>query len=91
MLRRTITLNDAIYNELQKIRAASLELGREMSFTTIVNIVLLGGILGADRFDAHTWREILAFIEEESPTLEFEALHDQYVEKMVKKRLNPNL
>ncbi len=56
-----------------------------MSFTTIVNVVLLGGILGANKLDNNIWREILSFIEEESPKLEFEALRDQYVEKLIKR------
>lgn len=60
-----------------------------MSFTTVVNVVLLGGILGANKLDNNMWREILSFIEEESPVLELEALRDQYVEKMVKKMASP--
>jgi hypothetical protein len=85
MIRRTITFDEAIYNELMSIRASAISAGKEMSFTTIVNVVLLGGIMGANRFDTHIWKEILAFIEQESSSLEFEALRDQYVEKMVKR------
>ena len=71
------------------IRASAISAGKEMSLTTVVNVVLLGGILGANKFDNNIWKEILAFIEEEFPELELEALRDQYVEKMVKK-LAPN-
>jgi len=67
------------------IRASAISAGKEMSFTTVVNVVLLGGILGANKFDSNIWREILGFIEEAFPDLELEALRDQYVEKMVKK------
>lgn len=88
MIRKTITFNEAIYNELMNIRASAISAGKEMSLTTVANVVLLGGILGANKFDNHIWKEILAFIEEESPELELEALRDQYVEKMVK-RLSP--
>ena len=89
MIRRTITFNEAIYNELMNIRASAISAGKEMSFTTVVNVVLLGGILGANKLDNNMWREILSFIEEESPVLELEALRDQYVEKMVKKMASP--
>ncbi|HIJ97707.1 TPA: hypothetical protein H1012_00560 [archaeon] len=89
MIRKTITFNEAIYNELMNIRASAISAGKEMSLTTVVNVVLLGGILGANKFDNNIWKEILAFIEEEFPELELEALRDQYVEKMVKK-LAPN-
>lgn len=85
MIRKTITFNEAIYNELMNIRASAISAGKEMSLTTVVNVVLLGGILGANKFDNQIWKEILAFIEEASPDLELEALRDQYVEKMVKK------
>ena len=85
MIRKTITFNEAIYNELMNIRASAISAGKEMSLTTVVNVVLLGGILGANKFDNNIWKEILAFIEEEFPELELEALRDQYVEKMVKK------
>ncbi|HIJ98510.1 TPA: hypothetical protein H1005_01025 [archaeon] len=89
MIRRTITFNVDIYNELMNIRASAISAGKEMSFTTIVNVVLLGGILGANKFDTSIWKEILSFIEEESSVLELEALRDQYVEKMVKKMATP--
>ncbi len=85
MIRRTITFNEPIYNELMNIRASAISAGKEMSFTTIVNVVLLGGILGANKLDTHAWKDILAFIEEEFPTLELEALRDQYIEKLVKR------
>ena len=85
MIRKTITFNESIYNELMNIRASAISAGKEMSLTTIANVVLLGGILGANKFDNNIWKEILAFIEEESPDLELEALRDQYAEKMVKK------
>ncbi len=85
MIRRTITFNEEIYSELMNIRASAISAGKEMSFTTIVNVVLLGGILGANKLDNNIWREILGFIEEESPKLELEALRDQYVEKLIKR------
>ncbi len=89
MIRKTITFNEAIYNELMNIRASAISAGKEMSITTVVNVVLLGGILGANKFDNQTWRAILGFIEEESSELELEALRDQYIEKMVKKLASP--
>jgi len=85
MIRRTITFNEPIYTELMNIRASAISAGKEMSFTTIVNVVLLGGILGANKFDSNIWKEILGFIEEAGQDLELEALRDQYVEKMVKR------
>lgn len=80
MIRRTITLNDAIYNELQKIRASVIRAGRDISFTTIVNVVLLGGIVGADSFDARTWRIIKNFVDQTGVELEIEAIRDQYAD-----------
>ena len=44
MPRRTVTVEDVLYRELQKMRAKFMEDGivDDMSFTTAVNMVLLG-------------------------------------------------
>lgn len=74
MGRMTVTLDDDIMKALRKIQGKFIaDSGEEWSFTTIVNMVLLGGLLGSDRFSKKVWRTILDFLEQQKLNLDLEA------------------
>ncbi len=79
MQRKTITIHDEIYRELQKIRASFIEsdIVPDMSFTTAVNMVLLGGIVATDRFTDDDWGVLSKFLQEQRATLELESFTDR--------------
>jgi len=76
MPRRTVTLEDSIYRELQKMRAKFIEGGivDDMSFTTAVNLVLFGGFIATDRFSDEDWALIRQFLTERGSSLEMDSL-----------------
>ena len=45
MTRKTITIDDLIHKQLCKIRAAFIWNGHEISYNTLVNMILLMGLL----------------------------------------------
>ncbi len=74
MGRITISLNDDIMRALRRIQGDFIGgSGEEWSFTTIVNMVLLGGLLGSKRFAKKDWRVIVDFLEEQKLDLDLEA------------------
>lgn len=79
MPRRTVTIEDVLYRELQKIRAKFMEDGivDDMSFTTAVNMVLVGGMIATDRFTDDDWAIIRGFLLEVGPGLELDSLTDR--------------
>ncbi len=79
MQRRTITIDDVLYRELQKMRAKFMEDGivDDMSFTTAVNMVLLGGFIATDRFTDEHWALVHDFLFERGPDLELDSLTDR--------------
>ncbi len=79
MQRRTVTIDEVLYRELQKIRAKFIEDGivDDMSFTTAVNMVLLGGFIATDRFTEVHWRLIRDFLFQRGPDLELDSLTDR--------------
>lgn len=84
MARRTITLDDFIYRELQKLRAAFIrgegpdEPGMdEMSLTTAVNLVLLGGLIATDRFTDEDWQTLFDYLGQRGPALELDSFTDR--------------
>ena len=79
MHRRTVTIDDVLYRQLQKMRADFVESGivDEMSFTTALNMVLLGGFIATDKFTDENWELIRGFLLERGPTLELDSLTDR--------------
>ena len=74
MGRITITLDDDIMKALRKIQGKFIaDSGEEWSFTTIVNMVLLGGLLGSGRFSSKVWKTIFDFLKQQKLSLELEA------------------
>lgn len=77
MQRRTITIDDHLYAQIQKMRAGFLADGLDVSFTTAANMILFGGLLAADRFTEEDWGWIRDFLRHRGPSLELDALTDQ--------------
>lgn len=74
MGRITVTLDDDIIKALRQIQGKFIaDSGDEWSFTTIINMVLLGGLLGADRFRKKDWRTIYDFLEYQKLSLDLES------------------
>lgn len=78
-MRRTVTIEDGLYREIQKLRAKFLEDGLvdDMSFTTAVNLVLYGGLLAVDRFTEDDWAMISAALQALLESLELESFDDR--------------
>ncbi len=77
MARVTITLNDTVMKTLRKIQGQFIAgSGDEWSFTTIVNMVLVGGLIGSTRFKKKDWLDIFDFIEHQKLDLDLEASVD---------------
>jgi hypothetical protein len=95
MSRRTVTIADVLYRELQKMRAKFIEadIVDDMSFTTAVNVVLLGGLIATDRFTDEDWELIHDFLVESGRDLELESLTDRradaYLENLRRVEDNP--
>lgn len=74
MGRMTITLDDDIQKVLRKIQGTFIaDSGDEWSFTTIANMVLLAGILGAERLRKKDWETIFNFLKHQKLGLDLEA------------------
>jgi len=74
MGRVTITLNDFLQKELRKIQGQLIQdTGEDWSFTTIANMVILGGLIGSERLQKKDWDIIQGFLLEEKSSLDVEA------------------
>ncbi|GEM_PF-2567471 len=83
MNRMSITLNDFLEDQLRDIQGRLIkELKQDMSFTTVVNLVLLGGILGSKYLKDKDWQVINAFLEDQRINIDAEGLTDNYVNSM---------
>ncbi len=79
MPRRTVTIDETLYHELQTMRAKFMEEGvlDDMSFTSAVNVVLLGGLIATDKFSESDWAIIRDFLFERGPVLELDGMTDR--------------
>lgn len=83
MHRMSITLNDFLEEQLRDIQGALIKkLKRDISFTAVVNLVLVGGILGAKHFNEEDWETINDFLATEQVNIDAEGLTDNYVNSM---------
>ena len=82
MNRRTITIDDSIYRALQKMRAEFIqsEIVDDLSFTAAVNLVLLGGLIAADRFLEDDWALLRSYLEEKRESLKLDSFTDRRAE-----------
>lgn len=72
MQRRTVTFQEDIFRWIQKVRAAFIADGPhdDMSFTTAVNMLVLGGLLASDKFLDEDWQMIAEFLNDEGESLD---------------------
>lgn len=86
MKRKTITIDDELYEMLQKIRASMISHGMDMSFTTTANIVMVSGILGSEKFDDKIWEGVAEFFHEaEHMHVQSEELINHYTEYLLRR------
>ncbi len=83
MNRLSITLNETLEEKLREIQGGLIK-GRkaDVSFTTTVNTVLLGGILGSDKLDEEDWTMIRDFLDKEELNLNKEGLTDNFINRL---------
>jgi len=85
MKRKTITIDDDLYEALQKIRAAIIASGRDITFTRLVKTVMISGILSAEKLDDEICEELWEFIQGRELDLQLEKLVDEYTRHILKK------
>ncbi|MGQ0794823.1 MAG: hypothetical protein ACT4N5_01390 [Nitrosopumilaceae archaeon] len=83
MQRMSITLDDNIARTLRGIQGRLIEkFEKDISFTTIVNTVLLAGVIGTESFTEKTWTLLSQFLHEEQINLDKEGLTDNFVNQL---------
>lgn len=81
--RKTVTFDETIYEAVKDIRAEFIKGGGDfddMSFTTAVNMLVLGGILFAPDSDDEQWSDVRAFLEDRAFELDQSWATDRYAE-----------
>ncbi len=64
MPRRTVTINKTIESKLREIQASLIKAThKDCSFTTVVNLLILGGLIGSDNFDKQVWLTLRRYAE----------------------------
>ena len=64
MPRRTVTIDKRIEDKLRDLQASLItSTHKDWSFTKIVNLVVLGGLLASRDFDERTWHRLKNFLE----------------------------
>lgn len=83
MQRMSVTLDDNVVKTLRGIQGRLIEkFEKDISFTTIVNTILLAGTLGSDDFSEETWAAISEFLHKEQINLDKEGLTDNFVNQL---------
>ncbi len=88
----TVTLNREIYKALRRLQAAFIDATLEdWSLTSVMNTVLLAGIIAVDYLDPKKekefWETIRSFIREAKQELEIESMTDRTVNMLITKLL----
>lgn len=63
-VRKTITIKEDLESTIQKLRGEMISQGLDLSFSTTMNIVVVSGLVGCEKFDQEIWAEIADFFEE---------------------------
>ncbi len=69
VIKQYIRIPDYIDLELRKLQGSLIrDLLIDVSYSTVVNLVLMGGLLAADKLSEYDWRLLRAFlVHEEGP------------------------
>ena len=87
MGRMTVTLNDTLEKSLRRIQGKFIhDFEEDWSFTTIVNMVILGGLIGSKRLKKKDWEIIHDFLEDEKLSLDLEAGIDSLASHVLEMR-----
>lgn len=86
----TVTLNREIYKALRKLQAAFIQATLDdWSLTSVMNTILLAGIIAVDYLDPNKekefWEVIGSFIKETKQELEIESMTDKAANMLIKK------
>lgn len=83
--RKTITFDEHIYEQIKKVQAefiASADDFDDMSFTSAVNMLVLGGLVFAPEDEQHEeWATVRDFLQDRSFELNQSSALDREVEK----------
>ena len=80
-------MHKTIHDKVQSIRAEWIKSGKDMSFTTALNMVLLGGIIGSSNFTQGNWSDISDFLENEDSKLNLLSLKDQFADVLLEREI----
>jgi len=88
MTRITITIDENLYKALRKIQGGFISsTGEDWSFTTIVNLIILAGIIAPEYLDEELkeefWETLRDFIKDKKIELELSGIEDKIVEKIL--------
>ena len=86
----TVTLNKEIYRALRKLQGAFIQATMDdWSLTSVMNTILLAGIIAVDYLDPKKekefWEKITSFIRETKQELEIESMTDKAANMIIKK------
>ncbi len=66
MMKQYVRIPDFIDVELRKLQGSLIrDLLIDVSYATVVNVVLMGGLLAADKLSEDDWRNLRAFLLEQ--------------------------
>lgn len=88
MQRKTISFDDRIYKRIKEIQGEFIESAGDfddMSFTTAVNMLVLGGLIFAPEGKDERWEAITDFLKEKSFDLNRRSLGDRYTDTLLGK------
>lgn len=88
MYRKTISFDEEIYKRIKEIQGEFIESAGEfddMSFTTAVNMLVLGGLVFAPDKEDERWDVITDFLEERIFDLDRRSLGDRYTDILLGK------
>ena len=84
MNRITISLTREIEGYLRNIQGGLIQNKKEdVSFTTIVNLVLFSGILSLNKLSDNDWKNIKDFMEGEKINVDPEQQIDVFINKLI--------
>lgn len=89
--QKTVTFDDYVYQEIKKLQSSFIRHPGDyddITFTTTVNMLVLGGLVFApsDPGDEE-WERILNFLEDKGSDLDQAAYVDKYAEALIEKNM----
>ena len=80
MTRLSITLNEAVEDQLRQLQGEMISTyKKDISFTTVVNTVLVAGLLGSESFSDEVTKEVYHFFKTQQINMDKEGLTDNFL------------